>query len=99
MAIGVRQKLGSDFALAVTGIAGPDGGSKEKPVGLVAIALWDGRHCWVQAVKLSRRSRTLVRIMSCAVAHDMLRRRLLDQDPIVDYPFIERLDMQVLSSN
>ena len=34
--------------------------------------------------------------MSCAVAHDMLRRRLLGENPIVDYPFIERRDMQVL---
>jgi len=32
------------------------------------------------------------------VAHDMLRRRLLDQDPIVDYPFITRVDAQMLSS-
>jgi len=98
MAIGARQKLGSDLAIATTGIAGPDGGSDEKPVGLVCIALWDGNQCWAQALQLSRRTRGLVRVMSCAVAHDMLRRRLLDQDPIVDYPFITRVDAQMLSS-
>jgi len=39
MARGVREISRTDFGLAVTGIAGPTGGSKEKPVGLVFIAL------------------------------------------------------------
>ena len=39
MAKGVRQVSGADIGVATTGIAGPDGGSAEKPVGLVYIAL------------------------------------------------------------
>ena len=39
MAQGARAQAGSDIALATTGIAGPDGGSEEKPVGLVYIGL------------------------------------------------------------
>ena len=91
MATGARQLLDTDFALSVTGIAGPDGGSDEKPVGLVYIGLADREHCWVQGIHLSIRTRTLVRTMSCAVALDMLRRRFLNEPVVVDYPFISRV--------
>ena len=39
MAIGVRRRLGADIGLSVTGIAGPSGGSPDKPVGLVYLGL------------------------------------------------------------
>ena len=52
MAGGVRRALHTDVGLAVTGIAGPEGGTPEKPVGLVYVALdtpdgaWVERHVW-----------------------------------------------------
>lgn len=52
MARGVRERLGADLGIATTGIAGPTGGTPEKPVGLVYVALSAAdaqicrRHVW-----------------------------------------------------
>lgn len=90
MASGARNILGSDFALATSGIAGPEGGRDAKPVGTVAIALATKSAVYSQMLKFPSRSRDLVRSMSTAVAYDMLRRELAQQAVIVDYPSAKR---------
>ncbi|GIU32493.1 CinA family nicotinamide mononucleotide deamidase-related protein [Shewanella schlegeliana] len=92
MAMGARGILDSDFALATSGIAGPTGGTEDKPVGSVAIALATKEGVYSQMIKLPRRSRDLVRSLSTAVAFDMLRRELLGQAVIVDYGSIGRFE-------
>ncbi|BFM08695.1 CinA family nicotinamide mononucleotide deamidase-related protein [Halioxenophilus aromaticivorans] len=92
MAEGARSRLDTDFGLAISGIAGPDGGTEDKPVGTVALALVSRTQTWSQVVKAPLRGRTQIRQVSCAVALDMLRRALLGENPIADYGFIERLN-------
>ena len=75
-------KAGADYALAVSGIAGPDGGTPEKPVGTVWIALAaaGGPAPTVTAERfLFPGSRDLIRERSAKTALNMLRLRLLEQ--------------------
>jgi len=76
MAEGIRTRAGTDFGLSVTGIAGPDGGSEEKPVGLVYIALADDAHTEHRELKLPG-DRHLIRWRASQAALDLLRRRLI----------------------
>jgi nicotinamide-nucleotide amidase len=77
MAEGARSKAGSAFALSVTGIAGPDGGSPEKPVGLVFIALAsEGKETICREARFTTDRLTFKQI-STQAALDMLRLELL----------------------
>jgi nicotinamide-nucleotide amidase len=76
MAEGVRRRADTDFGLAVTGIAGPGGGSEEKPVGLVYIALSDDAHTEHRKLMLPG-DRHLIRWRASQAALDLLRRRLI----------------------
>jgi nicotinamide-nucleotide amidase len=79
MAQGALEKSGADYAIAVSGVAGPDGGSDDKPVGTVWLA-W-GNHenmrtrglCWPA-------ERSLFQTMIAAAGLDMMRRMLLGLD-------------------
>jgi nicotinamide-nucleotide amidase len=76
MAEGALRESGADHALALSGIAGPDGGTPEKPVGTVWIA-W-GQAGAIQAVELYFPvARKLFQTMAAATALDLLRRELL----------------------
>ena len=79
MAQGIRKLSGSDFGLGVTGIAGPDGGTSEKPVGLVYLALCDGENTWVREMRgNTHKGRGYLRFLAASNALDMVRRRVLN---------------------
>ena len=79
MALGVKQKLGTDWGIGITGIAGPGGGTDTKPVGLVYIGLAapDGTVISQKYLLGKERGRELVRNYSACHALDLLRRKLL----------------------
>ncbi|HEU4595396.1 MAG TPA: competence/damage-inducible protein A [Pyrinomonadaceae bacterium] len=76
MAEGVKERAGTDFGISVTGVAGPGGGTEEKPVGLVYIALADDAHTEHRRLMLPG-DRHLIRWRSSQAALDLLRRRLI----------------------
>jgi nicotinamide-nucleotide amidase len=78
MAEGARALLGADLAVSVTGVAGPDGGTPEKPVGLVWFALASADGTTATSTSYPRGDRAAVRARATAKALDLLRRAALD---------------------
>jgi nicotinamide-nucleotide amidase len=75
LATGIRLRTGATLGLGVTGIAGPTGGTEEKPVGLVHIALSSAEKT-ESVEKNFRGDREKIREWSTQQALDLLRRRL-----------------------
>jgi nicotinamide-nucleotide amidase len=75
MADGIRELAGSTFGIGITGIAGPGGGSAEKPVGLVYIALADVAQTSAKKF-IFPGDRQFIRTLSVNAALDLLRRRI-----------------------
>lgn len=76
MAAGMRERSCTDYAISVTGIAGPDGGSEEKPVGTVFVGFADIRGA--KSLKLLfPGDRELIRWRASQTALDYLRRQVL----------------------
>ena len=74
MALGARRRTGSTYALAITGVAGPDSGGEKAPVGTIYVGLADAAGCQV----LHRQfigDRTRIRQFATQMALDMLRRK------------------------
>jgi nicotinamide-nucleotide amidase len=75
MVQGARKKAGTDFAIATTGIAGPTGGSEQKPVGLVYIAVDSDSGCETEHYLFSH-DRDFIRLRAAQTALNMLRLQL-----------------------
>jgi nicotinamide-nucleotide amidase len=87
MAAGARARAGADWALAVTGIAGPDGGSEEKPVGLAWIGVAGPDGVWaVRRRQWARGGRSSVQQQCVRDALDALRRELGGQPRLAPRP-------------
>lgn len=75
MAKGAAQKFGTDYALSTTGIAGPGGGTPEKPVGTIWIGFWSKKESLALRLQLTK-DRIINREQTVVIALDLLRRRM-----------------------
>ena len=77
MAEGIRKRTGASMGLGITGIAGPSGGTEEKPVGLVFVALADERGVQAREFRFPG-NRERVRLWASQAALELIRRRVRD---------------------
>lgn len=82
LAVGVRLRLGTDLGISTTGIAGPGGGTPEKPVGTVWIGYADEQGTYAVRLQLAT-ERLLNKRLSITAALNLVRRQLLRRDRLV----------------
>lgn len=75
MAGGAREALGASVAVSTTGIAGPGGGTEEKPVGTVFLGLATARECRSRKLVLPG-NREAIRLRTCILSLDWIRREI-----------------------
>jgi len=81
MAEGLLRRAGVDVCVAVTGIAGPGGGTEQKPVGLVCFAVAGVRGTLTRAMQFTG-DRTMIRALAATTALDLLRRYVAAEAPV-----------------
>jgi len=80
MAEGVRMRLGADLGLATTGVAGPSGGTPEKPVGLVYLGLATSKGTQTRRLDIgSDQPRDIIQRRSSKAALNWVRLTLLEK--------------------
>ncbi len=80
MAVGVKNLTGADLSVATTGIAGPTGGTEEKPVGLIYVAIASSREILVKKF-IFHRERIINKSRFTYAALNLLRQLLLAESP------------------
>ncbi len=78
MATGAAERLGADYAIALTGFAGPTGGTEANPVGTIHLALFSHRGVWSRRLSYPG-PRPTVKIRAVNAALDWLRRELVKE--------------------
>jgi nicotinamide-nucleotide amidase len=81
MAMEVASQTGADFGLSTTGVAGPGGGTPDKPVGTVWIGFWSAEHHFAVKAQLYT-DRLINKERSAIIALDLLRRHLMGIDTL-----------------
>ena len=80
MAGGAVERFGAELGVGITGIAGPDGGSEEKPVGYVCISVRARDGSTIARDPVIPGDRTEIRDRSCTLALHLVRRLLRGED-------------------
>jgi nicotinamide-nucleotide amidase len=83
MAKGAAERLGGDLGVGITGIAGPEGGTEEKPVGYVCVCVRDSAGASIARDLVLPGDRAEIRDRAATVAMHLLRRLLRGEDPPV----------------